>query len=352
MTTINADYFRAIEAPRLALLAPNLVAAVFPLMKLLPARYILDRASAEGILPAGARIVETTSGTFGMALAMLSAARGYRLTLVTAASLIDGRFAGHLRRLGADLVVTQDPHRNGDQQQRLVEVRRFQHLEPDCFWPNQYDNPANALAYARLAETFVRSAGKIDVLVGCVGSGGSLCGAGYFLREVFPHLKIIAVDTHRSVLFGQPSGARMLRGLGNSVLPRNVNHELIDEVHWMGAYPAFREANGLMREHGLFQGPTSAAAALVGKWAARNDPDARVAVIMPDAGYRYIDTVFNDAWLSALPRWNEQRQLAPRLIKTVAPASEEEWTRLEWARRKVEDVMSGAEAPQAQAPKH
>ena len=257
MVASDIDYFRALETPRMAALSPSLIAAAFPLMKLMPARYILDRAAADGALKPGARIVETTSGTFGMALALLAAARGYRLTLVSASSLIDANYQARLEGIGATMVVTEDPDGNGDQLRRLQRLEGIRREEPDCFWPRQYDNPGNALAYARLAELLVRTVGKIDCLVGCVGSGGSLCGTGTFLRAVFPHLVVIAVDTHHSILFGQPVGKRLLRGLGNSILPGNLRHDLVDEVHWVGAYPAFNEAHRLLREHGIFQGPTA-----------------------------------------------------------------------------------------------
>lgn len=340
MVATDADYFRALETPRMAALSPNLVAAAFPLMKLMPARYILDRAAADGALHRGARIVETTSGTFGMALALLAASRGYRLTLVTAASLIDAKYRWRLEGLGATMIITEDPAGNGDQPRRLQRLEGIRREEPDCFWPRQYDNPGNALAYARLAELLVRTVGKIDYLVGCVGSGGSLCGTGTFLRAVFPDLVIVAVDTHRSVLFGHPSGKRLLRGLGNSVLPRNVRHDLIDEVHWVGAYPAFGEARRLLREHGIFQGPTSGAAALVGRWAAKTHPGARVAVILADDGYRYADTVFDDAWLASLPGWSWQPHPEPRLLTAIAPASEADWTMFPWSRRSLHEVVS------------
>ena len=119
MITVDCDYFRALETPRMAALAPNLVAAVFPLMKLMPARYILDRAAADGEIKPGARIVETTSGTFGMALALLAAARGYELTLITASSLIDAKYAARLERIGAIVITVEDPSGNGDQLGRL-----------------------------------------------------------------------------------------------------------------------------------------------------------------------------------------------------------------------------------------
>ncbi|KRE11451.1 pyridoxal-5-phosphate-dependent protein subunit beta [Bosea sp. Root483D1] len=339
MVALDGDYFRALETPRMAALAPNLIAAAFPLMKLMPARYILDRAVADGAFEARMRIVETTSGTFGMALALLSAARGYRLTLVSASSLVDAKYKARLDGLGAQMIITEDHAGDGDQLARLQRLDDIRRAEPNCFWPRQYDNPGNALAYARLAEQLVQTVGEIDCLVGCVGSGGSLCGTAMFLRAVFPHLIVIAVDTHRSILFGQPAGKRLLRGLGNSILPGNLRHDLIDEVHWVGGYPAFSEARRLLREHGIFQGPTSAAAALVGRWAASTRPGARIAVIMPDEGHRYAETVFDDAWLGALPGWPCSPPSEPREVTIVESGSEADWMRFIWARRSLDRIV-------------
>jgi S-sulfo-L-cysteine synthase (3-phospho-L-serine-dependent) len=97
----EVDYFRDLETPRLARLGPNIVAAAFPLMKLMPARFILDRAEMSGDLKAGGQILETNSGTFGMAVALLAAERRYRLTLVTAATLIDQPYQRRLEQLSA-----------------------------------------------------------------------------------------------------------------------------------------------------------------------------------------------------------------------------------------------------------
>lgn len=338
--TVHIDYFRALETPRLASLSDNLVAAAFPLMKLMPARYILDRAEARGELKAGAHLVETTSGTFGMAVALLAAARGYLVTLVTASSLIDATYKARLERIGATVIAIDDPRGDGNQPGRLECLQTILMSDPECFWTQQYDSPGNWLAYARLAELLVRAMGKVDCLVGCIGTGGSLCGTGTFLRTLFPDLQIVAVDTHGSILFGQPVGKRMLRGLGNSVLPANVRHELIDEIHWVGAYPAYMTAHKLLRQHGIFQGPTSGAAALVAQWIARAYPDAQVAVIMPDEGHRHVDTVYSDQWLAALPGWPCEDVCAPVTLSRIAPGAESAWTRFLWQRRSLDDVLA------------
>lgn len=336
----HVDYFRALETPRLANLSHNLVAAAFPLMKLMPARYILDRAEATGELASGSHIVETTSGTFGMAVALLAAARDYRLTLVTASSLIDPKYQARLERIGATVVAIDDPKGDGNQPGRLEYLHRTLAARPESFWTRQYDSAGNWLAYARLAELLVRSIGQIDYLVGCIGTGGSLCGTGTFLRTLFPHLKICAVDTHNSILFGQPVGKRMLRGLGNSVLPGNVRHELIDEIHWVGAYPAYAMAHRLLHRHGIFQGPTSGAAALVAEWVAKTNPDAQVAVIMPDEGHRHADTIYNDRWLSTLPGWPSQEPDSPTALSKIEPHLESEWTCFPWQRRSLQAVLT------------
>jgi cysteine synthase A len=210
--------------------------------------------------------------------------------------------------------------------------------KPGTFWTQQYDNPGNGLSYARLADIFIRSMGQIDWLVGCTGTGGSLCGTGTFLRQIFPNLRIAAVDTHRSALFGQPVGKRMLRGLGNSVIPANVKHHLVDEVHWVGAYAAYHSAHALLRDYGIFMGPTSGAAALVGKWISRTHPGAVIAVIMPDEGFRHADTIYNDRWLASLPGWPCVAAEEPETLLIVEPREEWEWTRFEWGRAELSNV--------------
>lgn len=338
----EVDYFRTLERPRLARLGPNIVAAAFPLMKLMPARFILDQAEKSGELRAESHIIETTSGTFGMAMALLAAARNYRLTLVTAATLIDRPYKRRLELLGANVVALEDEKGDGNQPGRLAYLRQAIENCPGTFWTRQYDSPGNWLSYARLAELLVRSTGQIDWLVGCIGTGGSLCGTGTFLRQLYPHLKIAAVDTHRSVLFGHPAGKRMLRGLGNSVLPANVRHDLVDEVHWVGAYAAYHSAHALLQNHGIFMGPTSGAAALVASWIARSQPDAIVAVIMPDEGFRHADTVYNQEWLDRLPGWSGETVHAPETLSIIEPREEWEWTRYEWERAHFGDLKAAS----------
>lgn len=165
-----------------------------------------------------------------------------------------------------------------------------------------------------------------------------MCGTARTLRRLFPHLCAIGVDTFCSVLFGQPDGTRALRGLGNSLQPRNLDHSIFDEVHWIDAPSAFRASRSLHREHGLFMGPTSGAAYHVAQWYARRHPDARVVVLLPDEGYRYQDTVYNDAWLR---RERLLLDIAPEEPVEVArpDAALGQWCRFAWNRRSHVEVI-------------
>lgn len=324
-----ADY----ETPRMVDLAPNFYAAQFRLMKLLPARYMLDRAEESGALQPGGQIVETSSGTFAMALAMLSAVRGYGLTIVSATSLMDDSFKGRLEQLGASVRLVEDENRTGNQDGRLTELQHVLDSKPGALWPRQYDNPDNPAAYSRLAEIIVEKVGRVDCLVGCVGSGGSLSGAARYLRSLFPEMRVVAVDTNNSVLFGHKAGPRLLRGLGNSIMPNNLDHALVDDVHWVGALQAFAVTRDLYRRRAMFVGPTSGAAALVGGWYARTHLNETVVAIMPDEGYRYQSTVYSDDWLVAQSGWPVEIKTGPLELSEIAPAGEGDWTYMQWSRR-------------------
>jgi cysteine synthase A len=297
--TINANFVDAIALPRLVRLRPNLIGLAFPLMKLLPARFIVRKALEEGELEPGGLIAETTSGTFGLALAMVARLGGHPLTLVSDPA-IDAPLQRRLEDLGASVHIVREPGPTGGfQQARLEVLEQVLASNPGSFCPRQYSNPHNPGSYAPCAEQLAHAAGPIDCLVGSVGSGGSMCGISSYLRLVFPELVAVGVDTHRSVIFGQSDagGGRMLRGLGNSLMPANVDHTTFDWVHWVGAAEAFRATRELHRDHALFMGATSGAAYLVADWWARHHPEQLVAVVFPDEGYRYQDTVYDDAWL-------------------------------------------------------
>ncbi|HZE80905.1 MAG TPA: cysteine synthase family protein [Candidatus Polarisedimenticolia bacterium] len=328
----------ALELPQIVQLGAGMYGACFSLMKLLPARFMLDRARDAGLLTPGGMVVETTSGTYGLALAMLCALRGYSLTVVSDPA-IDEPLRHRLADLGVRVeMVTRPAEKGGFQKPRMEKLAAIRAQNPLAFWPSQYDNPHNAGGYARFAEHLAETLGRIDCLVATVGSGGSACGTARYLRHLFPKLHLIGVDTQGSVIFGQPDGKRVLRGLGNSLMPKNVDHSCFDEVHWVTAPEAYCATRALHQQHALYMGGTSGAAYMVARWWSNQHPDSTVVALFPDQGHRYESTIYSDLWLHREGLWRQQLPTHPIPVndpRGVPP----EWSRILWNRRSYEDVV-------------
>ncbi len=328
--------------PKIVRLGPNLCGAAFSLMKIVPAHHILRAALREGRIGPETTIVESTSGTFGLALAIEAALIGRPLVLVSDPAM-DPRLLRRVRDLGARVEICDTPSALGEYQSvRLEALARIREEISDHFWPCQYDNYLNPDSYAGAADDIRSEIGEIDALVGPVGSGGSMSGLVRRIRE-FSDIEAVAVDTPGSILFGCPDRERELRGLGNSIMPRNLDHALFDSVHWCGAGIAYRATRQLHRRHTVFQGPTSGAAYLVARWMSAQSPDRIFVAIMPDDGTRYLDTVYDDAWLAGHRYQREVADAAlargPQLVSGPEYA-EGDWSMYPWARRSLADVAA------------
>ncbi|MBS2539271.1 pyridoxal-phosphate dependent enzyme [Catenulispora sp. NF23] len=334
----------ATELPRIIRLTDNLYAAAFSLMKLLPARYIIARAEAAGLLTPGTPVLETSSGTFGLGLALVCGLRGYPLTIVGDAA-VDAELKTRLEMLGARVeIVAENGHPGGIQGARLDRLEQLRRENPGSFVPNQYGNPDNGRSYEIVGDLVLDTVGAVDCLVGPVGSGGSSGGLARALRAARESMHLIGVDTHGSTIFGQPAARRLLRGLGSSIHPDNVHYTAYDEVHWVTAEEAFRATHALYRRHALFMGPTSGASFLAAAWWARLHPERKVLAVLPDEGYRYQQTVYNAEWLSKQDMDMAERPQEPLQVSHPLDAPGQ-WTRLAWARRSYAEVM-GAGARQ------
>ncbi|MGW2697921.1 pyridoxal-phosphate dependent enzyme [Streptomyces sp. NPDC001296] len=326
--------------PKVIRLEDDLYAAAFHLMKLLPAHFILRSAAETGALAPDATVVETTSGTFGLGLAMVCRLKDIPLILVGDPA-IDPPLRRRLQALGARVSIVSGPelHAKGVQQARLDRVARIQSRLDSYFTPGQYDNPLNPVSYGAVAELLLESLGSLDALVCPVGSGGSSSGIGSFLRALNPRMRLIGVDTPGSVLFGAPAGPRQLRGLGNGLVPPVLAHTLFDEVHWLDAPVAFAATRRLHSDHCLYMGPTSGAAHHVARWYARRHPGLRVVALFPDEGHRYTSTVYNDAWMRRNDLLTPSIPDGPRTLDHPAQVAGS-WSRFAWDRRPREDVVA------------
>ena len=175
-----------------------------------------------------------------------------------------------------------------------------------------------------------------------------MCGTTDYLRILFPEMTAVGVDTHGSVLFGQPDGKRLLRGLGNSLMPKNLDHTVFDGVHWISAKDGFNATRQLHRRHALFMGPTSGAAYMVARWWAESHPDRLVVAIFPDEGYRYQDTIYNDVWLQENRLLREPLSSEPLQVESPRLAIDG-WAHMKWGRRSYQQVMGDVFRPEVAA---
>jgi S-sulfo-L-cysteine synthase (3-phospho-L-serine-dependent) len=257
------------------------------------ARQVILEARRSGELAEGAPIIESSSGTMALGLALVGTYLGHPVHIVTDPR-IDPITLAKLRSLGCDVHVVAAMTGQGWQSARLERLAELIADLPGAFWPRQYTNPQNPHAYRTLAEELTADLGTVDVMVGAVGSGGSLCGTSRVLLETMPQLKVVGVDCVGSVLFAQPDvPTRKQSGLGNSLYPSNIDYTLFDEVHWLSDDEAFAATRALAREQKIFAGNTSGSVyRVLAHLARRAAPRTRLVGIMADRGDRYGEMVF------------------------------------------------------------
>lgn len=277
------------STPHLIQVEDDLYALTFDLMKVTPAKYIIEAALRTGQITQDTTVVETTSGTLGLGLALVCHHHGLRLALVSD-DAIRGPLLERIQDLGARVEIVTPRPGEGIQKTRMNKLRQLLAL-PNTFCPQQYDNPLNTESYRAIGMMVADRVPGTACIVGPVGSGGSLCGITAAIRETSQArdtLRSVAVDTPGSILFGLPDRPRKLRGLGNSLHPKNLRAEMIDTVYWVSYADAAKATRLLHSQSGIYAGPTSGAAYL----AAVNDRQNHfmqgpTIFICPDRGDRY-----------------------------------------------------------------
>jgi cysteine synthase A len=292
------------------------------------ALHIIERARARGELAPGEPIVESTSGTFGLGLALAGIVHGHRVTVVS-----DPGMEPIVHRLLAAYGTTVDTVTRahpvgGWQQARLDRVAQLLAENPGGYCPRQYDNPDNIQAYAGLAGELIAQLRHIDVLVCSVGTGGHSAGISAVLRRRFPAMRLIGVDAVGSTIFGQPARPRLMRGLGSSIHPRNVDHAAFDEVHWVAAHEAVWACRTLAATHYTTGGWSVGAVTLVASWAARTLPaGTRIAAVFPDGPARYHTTIYDDPWCRRHDLLGRPPADQPQQIPRLGQSEVTGWTR-------------------------
>lgn len=255
------------------------------------ALFMIDKAERQGLIRSGAVIIEPTSGNTGIGLAALGAARGYKVIIVMPDTMSIER-QRMIKAYGAKVVLSEGKLGMKGAIEKAKEIAK---KTANSFIPAQFDNPANAEAHFNTTgpEIFADTKGKVDIFISGVGTGGTITGAGLYLKQKKPSIKIIAVEPSTSpVLSGGKSGPHKIQGIGAGFIPKVLDKTVIDEIITVDNEAAFDIARKIGKLEGVLVGISTGAAV----WAAIKEAkkventNKVIVIISPDGGDRYLST--------------------------------------------------------------
>lgn len=269
---------------------------------------MVEDAEKAGILKPGGTIIEGTSGNTGMGLAIAAIVKGYKCIFATTDKQSKEKVDA-LRAFGAEVIVCPTNVEPEDPRSYYSVAARLNKETPNSFYPNQYDNPSNAIAHYEQTgpEIWDQTDGKITHFVVGVGTGGTICGTAKYLKEKNPNIKVWGIDTYGSVFKKYKETGifdkneiypYVTEGIGEDFLPKNVNFELIDHFEKVTDKDAALMTREIVQKEGIWVGNSagSAVAGLLQMKEQLTEKDV-VVIVFHDHGTRYLAKIFNDEWM-------------------------------------------------------
>lgn len=265
-----------------------------------PALFMVEAAERDGSLRPGGTIVEPTSGNTGVGLAIVAARRGYRCVFVMPDKIAAEKIA-LLRAYGSEVVVCPTSVAPEHPDSYYSVSRRLAQTTPGAFMPDQYSNPNNPLSHETTTgpEIWRQTSGQLTHFVASIGTGGTISGAGRYLKSQNPRVQVIGADPAGSVYSGGAGRPYLVEGIGEDFWPATYDREVADRVVMVSDRDSFLTARRITREEGVLAGGscgTAVHAAL--QVGADLGPDDMVVVLLPDSGRGYLSKVYDDTWMA------------------------------------------------------
>ncbi|MEQ8222168.1 MAG: cysteine synthase family protein, partial [Candidatus Eremiobacterota bacterium] len=247
---------------------------------------MIEAAEKEGLLKPGSTIIEATAGNTGAGLALVASMKGYRCIFVMPDKMSRDKI-NLLRAYGAEVIITPASVPPDSPESYNGVADRLAREIPDSYRPDQFNNPNNPLAHYLTTgpEIWEDTAGKIDVFVAGIGTGGTISGAGKYLKEKNPNILVVGADPEGSILSGDSPKPYKVEGIGEDFIPKNFNRQVIDEMVRVSDRESFLTARRLVREEGILaggSGGTAVAASL--KFSERFNEPKFIVAMLPDTG--------------------------------------------------------------------